>query len=123
MAPPEEGAAGGAVAVQSRVIGDIGIFDEKLETWECYIERFEQFSLINGFQDNVKVACLLSTIGPKGYSLLRTLVAPAKPKDKTFQQLTEALQANLSPKPLFIAERFRFYKRDQSSGESVSQYS
>ena len=28
----------------------------------------------------------------------------------------------MSPKPLIIAERYRFYKRDQQEGESVNEY-
>ena len=32
------------------------------------------------------------------------------------------LQKHLPPKPLFIAERFRFHKRNQLEGETVSSY-
>ena len=68
------------------------------------------------------VACILSVMGAKTYGLLRTLVSPDKPKDKSIAQINEVLQNHLSPKPLIIAERFRFYKRDQKHGESVSDY-
>ena len=67
---------------------------------------------------------LLSVISGKTYSLLRDLCAPAKakPATKTFAQLTEILGKHLSPKPLVIAERFRFHKRDQQDGETIAQY-
>ena len=68
------------------------------------------------------VPCLLSVMGPKTYGLLRTLMAPDKPKDKTIEQIYAILKDHLSPKPLTIAERFRFYKRDQKAGESVSDF-
>ena len=53
---------------------------------------------------------------------MKTLVAPAKPSTKTFAQLTEQLDKHLHPKPLVIAEIFRFQKRDQNPGEGVLQY-
>ena len=53
---------------------------------------------------------------------MKTLVAPAKPSTKTFALLTEQLDKHLNPKPLVIAERFRFHKRDQNPGEGVLQY-
>lgn len=32
------------------------------------------------------------------------------------------LQAHFAPKPLVIAERFQFHKRNQGEGETVAQY-
>ena len=32
------------------------------------------------------------------------------------------MKDHLSPKPLIIAERFKFYKRNQHEGKSVAQY-
>ncbi|XP_069139364.1 uncharacterized protein [Argopecten irradians] len=36
--------------------------------------------------------------------------------------LTKILQEHYSPRPLVIAERFRFHKRDQREGESIRDY-
>ncbi|XP_077863123.1 uncharacterized protein LOC144345900 [Saccoglossus kowalevskii] len=41
---------------------------------------------------------------------------------KTYEELTEVLVKHLNPTPLIIAERFRFYTRNQQEGESLSQY-
>ena len=49
-------------------------------------------------------------------------MAPAKPTEKTFQELTAALTAHLTPKPLVIAERFRFHKREQKEEEPIRVY-
>ena len=38
----------------------------------------------------------------------------AKPSSKTYDELVNILTSHLSPKPLVIAERFRFHKRDQT---------
>lgn len=34
----------------------------------------------------------------------------------------DILNKHLNPKPLVIAERFRFHKRNQAKGESISEY-
>ena len=65
---------------------------------------------------------LLSLIGGKTYTLLRDLLTPDKPATKNFQEIVTTLQQHLSPKPLEIAERFRFYKRHQREGETVLTY-
>ena len=65
---------------------------------------------------------LLSLIGSKTYTLLRDLLSPDKPVTKSFQEIVTTLQHHLSPKPLEIAERFRFYKRNQREGETVLAY-
>jgi hypothetical protein len=61
-------------------------------------------------------------VGAKTYELLRTLTAPVKPAEKTFAELCQVLETHLAPKPIVIAERFRFHKRNQRAGESISEY-
>ena len=48
----------------------------------------------------------LTVVGSKTYSLLRSLVAPSLPQEKTFAELSEVLKVHFEPKPLVIAERF-----------------
>ena len=85
------------------------------------MERVEQFFLANNIDDDHKVPTLLSLIGGKTYALLRDLLTPEKPATKSFQEIVTTLQ-HLSFKPLEIAERFRFYKRNQREGETVLTY-
>ena len=47
---------------------------------------------------------------------------PAKPKDKTYEEMVETLMKHLAPKPIVIVERFRFNKRDQKEGEGIRAY-
>ena len=61
-------------------------------------------------------------MGPSTYALLKDLLAPALPSTKTFKVITETLQNHLDPIPNIIAERYRFYKREQMETESVSDY-
>ncbi|XP_061131472.1 uncharacterized protein LOC133171215 [Syngnathus typhle] len=106
----------------SGILGNMDIFDSSVEDWTTYVERVEQYCLANEIQDERKVAVLLSVMGAKMYNLLRSLVAPAKPADKTFDEIMQIMKSHLNPAPLVIAERFRFHKRNQSRTETVSEY-
>jgi hypothetical protein len=55
-------------------------------------------------------------------NLLRTLTRSTKPAKKYYREINKLLGDHLSPKPLSIAERFRFRKRKQLEGESISDY-
>ncbi len=104
------------------MIGTIAAFDITVEDWGTYVERMELYCEANAVADEKKVVVLLSLMGAKTYGLLCSLLTPEKPADKTFQQIVDILNEHLNPKPLVIAERFRFHKRNQAKGESVSEY-
>ena len=44
------------------------------------------------------------------------------PSTRTFQRLTDTLRNHLKPRKLVVGERFRFHKRQQRDGETVSQF-
>ena len=67
-------------------------------------------------------AVFLSVIGSAVYGLLKNLLMPDKPVDKTYTELTKTLLTHYTPRPIVIAERYRFYKRDQQESESVSDF-
>lgn len=98
------------------------VFEESGEQWATYIERFEHYVVANDIDDTKKVSVLFSVMGPKTYGLLRSLVAPVAPGTKTYEQVVTVLKDHFTPKPLVIAERFRFHKRNQGEGETVAQY-
>ena len=88
-----------------------------------YLERAgSTFFLANGVEDDKKVPVFLSVVGSKTYSLLRNLVAPALPQDKTFEQLVAILKGHFEPKPVIIAERFHFHRCSQAMEESIGEY-
>ncbi|XP_045194815.2 uncharacterized protein K02A2.6-like [Mercenaria mercenaria] len=103
-------------------IGKIKCFDNTSETWQNYEERLGQYFIANGVKDEKKVPALLALIGPTTYAVLRDLTSPTVPSEKSYNELTTLLQTHFNPKPLTIAERFRFYKRDQRAGESVQDF-
>ena len=104
-------------------IGKIEQFDENKSNWESYQERIDVLFTVNNIEEEAKkVPLLLSWLGAEAYTTLRNLLAPDKPATQTYKKLTDTLTAHYAPKPLVIAERFRFYNRDQSETESVNVY-
>ena len=70
-------------------------------------------------KEDKQVAVILSLMENKTYGLLRNLSAPAIPSSLSLKTIVEPLQKS---KPLLIAERFRFHKRNQLEGETVRTY-
>ena len=107
------------------LLPSLATFDPKTTTWESWYERLPSFFVANGIkaeENERRVAILLSLIGSTTYELLRTLVHPKRPDELNLDELTAVLKAHYSPKPLVIAERFKFYQRNQHEGESVADF-
>ena len=109
------------------LLGKLEPFDQTdQEDWPQYIERLEQFFEANDLSGEDKAAkrraTFLSVIGPGPYKLLRSLLAPAKPTDKTLDELVTVLTEHYSPRPSEVMQRFRFNSRSRKGGESVAAY-
>ena len=108
------------LATRMATLGSI----EFLEDWNAYSERFEQYMIANEIKDEKKiVATFLTMIGSKTYNVLRDLLAPEKPSAVRLEDLVQTLRDHYEPKPIVIAERFHFHKREQHEGEGVAAYS
>lgn len=92
------------------------------EQWTAYVERMELFFEAHDVDDAKQVATLLSSVGASTYGLLRNLVQPEKPKDKTLDEIVGILSDYFEPKPLVIAERFRFRRCVQKIDATVAQF-
>ena len=107
------------------VFGTIGEFMEG-DDWDEYTERLDQYFIANSIADTDTVqkrkAVLISVVGARTYGLMKTLLAPQKPVDKTYNDLVTLIRNHVSPKPPVIAERYKFWSRRQNPGEKVSQY-
>ena len=121
----ESGQPGGATSQiptqMTTTVGQLDNFDPNKEHWECYFERFEQFTVINNIAPERQVACLLAVMGPSTYGVLRNLVYPEKPKDKSLDEISTVLEERFTEKKVEIAERFRFYTAVQES-ETIAQF-
>ena len=49
-------------------------------------------------------------------------VAPKKLADKAYTEIVAVMKQHLNPKPIIIAEYYKFYQRFQKEGESVACY-
>ena len=110
------------------LFGRVDAFEENTETWEHYTERLGHYFDANGIgyesgDDKAKRrAILLSVCGSKVYKLMCDLLAPAKPKEKAYQELVKLIQDHLAPKPSEIVQRFKFNNRFRNEGESLADF-
>ena len=110
------------------VIGTVGEFDDKSDSWSNYIDRLEQFYVANDInapqagQADKRKAILLSCVGAKTYSLLCNLVQPQKPGEKTFEEIVSIVKNHHNPKPSEIVQRFKFNTRSRRPEETIRTF-
>ena len=103
-------------------MGQVGEYIDGKEDITSYIERVELYFAANQVEADYEVATFLALIGAGAYGVLRNLLAPEIQKDKSFDELKELLVSHYSPKPILIAERFKFHCRNQHESQTVAQF-
>ncbi len=107
----------------STLLGRIDEFDGSKEEWPQYVERVNHFFAANGIDDATRQkSALLAAVGPATYSLLRNLVSPDKPGEKTYEQLVAVLRDHFKPTPSETVQRSRFHSRVRKPGETVATF-
>ena len=109
---------------ETRVVGRMPSGVESIDESK---ERFELYCLANAVpigDEHVarRKAIFLTSLGTSTYSLLRTLVRPRQPQDLELADIIQQLRSHYEPKKVVIAERFRYYKRQQKEGETVTVF-
>ena len=108
------------------LIGHIEAFDPDSDDWPQYVERMEEMFKANNLTGESKAdkrrAIFLTVVGKRTYNILRSLLSPVKPSEKTFEELTTALSHHFSPPPSEVMQRLRFNSRLRKPGESVSAF-
>ena len=77
-----EGAPARSV-VYTSMVGKLEEFDPKNDTITAYIERAELYMDANSIPEEKRVLTLLTSIGRSCYEILRNLLAPTSPRDKS----------------------------------------
>ncbi|KAL5481508.1 hypothetical protein EMCRGX_G021682 [Ephydatia muelleri] len=105
------------------VHGAVGQFNEEAEEWPAYCERLMHYFTANDVEtDEKRRAILLSVCGAHIYQLVRSLVSPEKPADKTFEEIVKLVRDHLTPPSSCIVRRFYFNSRFQKETETVGQF-
>ena len=104
------------------LLSAVGHFNAAQESFETYVERMKLAFKVAKVGEDIQKEAFLAVIGPATYGILRDLVSPSKPSDKTLDELITVLERHLSPQPLVIAERFQFHTRVQGEGEDISAF-
>ena len=103
--------------------GKIATFNTTVESWTSYCERLHFYFDANDIVDlGKKRSILLTVCGPSTYQLLKSLVQPRTPMEKTYDEIVETLKTHFNPKPSPIIQRFKFNTRDRRAGESLANY-
>ena len=80
--------------------GKIANFNSTVELWTSYCERLHFCFDANDIVDLGKKRSILLTIcGPSTYHLLKSLVQPHTPMEKTCDEIVESLKTHFNPKP------------------------
>ena len=126
------------MAAPSGYIGRLGEFQQSRETFSTYVERLELFFDANNIveldttdEESVRKNCevqtkmraiFLTEVGPAVYETVKNLLAPGKPKDTSLQVILKKLRDHFDPKPLEIAESYRFGTRCQMPEEDIANF-
>ena len=104
-------------------IGRLDAFNQASDSLTAYVERVQLYFVANGLEKhNKQVAAFRTAVGKGTYQLLRNLVTPELPKNKSFNDIVALLKAHFEPKPLIITEHFHFNRRQQEADESIATY-
>ncbi|XP_061704165.1 uncharacterized protein K02A2.6-like [Cydia pomonella] len=103
-------------------IGKMPEFKPATDNWRLYVDRLEQYFVVNKVDKELHVPTLITVMGAECYELLVNLCTPDKPITKTFTEVAAILERHLQPKHSELAERYKFRQRKQSSSESVAEY-
>ena len=74
--------------------GSVCEFNSALEDWKTYVERLEQYFAANDVTAvGKKRAILLSACGASAYQLIRSLLSPATPNERSFAEIVAVICA------------------------------
>ena len=103
--------------------GTLCAYDISKEKWQSDVEHLKWFFTTNDVNDaEKKRVILLTSCGIETYQLFKGLTAPAKPVEKTFNELVILMTNHKNPRRNPTAKRFQFNMCNRKAGETVSQY-
>lgn len=119
--------SGSTSGVVTRYVGTIGSlpeFDSKEHGFQEWMDIFKAYIVANKLEtspDRCR-SLFITAVGIDTYTILKDLISPDDPKDRTLEELLDTLKDHFLPAPKAISERFVFRQRKQKPGESVREY-
>lgn len=111
------------VKMAAGIVFNFDFFDENLESLERWLDRLEgAFKLFKLTDEDTHKNYLLHFIGRVNYNLVCDTLIPKKVADVTTAVIKEILLNYFSPKPVEIAEIYKFHHRMQMEGECIRDY-
>ena len=116
------------ITVATRTSSCIGKLQEyavgdDLEDYTDCLKRYFMANKMDTDEDaERRRAVLLSVCGAPMYSLIKDLLAPAKPSDKSYEELVILVKRHYHPKPGKIVSRYKFYTHHRQDGQSASEF-
>ena len=98
-------------------------FSGSAEDWEAYMEQLESYFMANDIIAAAKKhAVLLSSCGTAMYKIIHSVVAPEKPTEVSYADLTKKIREHFPPKPSPIVQHFKFNICVRQPGEKIAVY-
>ncbi|XP_028164039.1 uncharacterized protein K02A2.6-like [Ostrinia furnacalis] len=98
-------------------------FNPQTDNWDNYIDRLNFCFEANGIlMDQIKRANFFTICGAQVFETVLALITPKKCSEVTYEDIVQILTKHYSPKPNEISTSFKFYNRNQKSGESASDF-
>ena len=80
-------------------IGSLEAFDPKTDTVAAYAKRAELYMDANDMPEARRVATFLNCIGKTMYAIIRNLMIPDKPAEKSLKDIIAVMEKHFEPKP------------------------
>ena len=103
--------------------GKIPTFTEGEEDWDSYQERLECYFKVKAVKNDVKVHTLITGLQASQYQVLKNLLAPEKPSDKSYEDVVGVMSKHYGGGKNARVERSKFRSVVRKAEETIQAYS
>ncbi|CAG9133042.1 unnamed protein product [Plutella xylostella] len=103
-------------------LGNLSVFDHKVQEWEIFFSRLDQFIKLNKIDKDLKSAVLLTHLSDESYRLVSNLVHPKNIQEVPYDELVKALDDHFKPIRSTFGDKAKFYDAMKGHEESVEEW-
>ena len=105
------------------VHGTLSPFDKSTESWTSYSERLDFYFEAHDIDAADKQrSILLSVCGAETFETLKNLIAPAKLKETSYNDIVAAMKKHLNPPSSKLKYRHELFTTVRKAGEPISTF-